>query len=191
MTEKIEYKGYTIKVELDEDNESPREWDNAGKMVCFHNNYNLGDKHDFYNAADFMEWLEENEKDLIYLPLYLYDHSGISMSTSTGYPFNCPWDSGQVGFIYLDRETMLKEWGYKNITKKRREFIENILRGEVAIYDQYLTGEIYGYIVEDEEGEHLDSCWGFYDKEDMINEAESIIDYKHKNTYHQMKLIPA
>ena len=29
MTEKIEYKGYTIKVELDEDNESPREWDNA------------------------------------------------------------------------------------------------------------------------------------------------------------------
>ena len=36
MTEKIEYKGYTIKVKLDEDNESPREWDNLGTMTCFH-----------------------------------------------------------------------------------------------------------------------------------------------------------
>lgn len=30
------------------------------------------------------------------LPLYLYDHSGITMNT-TG--FSCPWDSGQVGWI--------------------------------------------------------------------------------------------
>ena len=32
------------------------------------------------------------------LPLYLYDHSGITMNT-TG--FSCPWDSGQVGCCLL------------------------------------------------------------------------------------------
>ena len=47
------------------------------------------------------------------LPLYLYDHSGITMNT-TG--FSCPWDSGQVGWIYASKEDALREFGGKNIT---------------------------------------------------------------------------
>jgi hypothetical protein len=39
-----EYKGYTIKVEYDEDAQNPREWfEPAGTMVCWHSRYNLGD----------------------------------------------------------------------------------------------------------------------------------------------------
>ena len=33
----------------------------------------------------------------ITLPLYLMDHSGLAMQTTS---FNDPWDSGQVGWIY-------------------------------------------------------------------------------------------
>ena len=33
------------------------------------------------------------------LPLYLYDHSGLTMSTND---FGDRWDSGCVGFIYMD-----------------------------------------------------------------------------------------
>ena len=40
-----EYKGYSIKLFQDEDSESPRDWDNLGHMICFHPNYDLGDKH--------------------------------------------------------------------------------------------------------------------------------------------------
>lgn len=40
------------------------------------------------------------------LPLFLYDHSGITMSTG---PFHCPWDSGQVGFIYMTYEKFFDE----------------------------------------------------------------------------------
>ena len=87
------------------------EFDNLGKMVCFHKRYSLGDDHDIHHD-DFNGWDEMGEHltkghdAVIILPLYLYDHSGITIQTT---PFSCPWDSGQVGFIYMDRETILRE----------------------------------------------------------------------------------
>ena len=36
----------------------------------------------------------ESIDGFVFLPLYLFDHSGITMNTSG---FSCPWDSGQVG----------------------------------------------------------------------------------------------
>jgi len=128
------------------------------------------------------------DKHYIMLPLYLYEHSGITMNTKG---FHCPWDSGQVGYIYVKISDVKEEWKWNRLTKKRRKFIENILKGEVETYDQYLRGEIYNYTVEDKNENLIDSCCGFYDKEYMISEAKSIIDYEHKNTYHQMELIPA
>lgn len=54
-------------------------------------------------------WLAEHNGKLFYaLPLYLYDHSGITMSTTT---FSCPWDSGRVGMIFCSHEEAVKEWG--------------------------------------------------------------------------------
>lgn len=85
----------------------------------------------------------------VILDLYLYDHSGLTMNT-TG--FSCPWDSGQVGFIYMSNSTAEKE-GIKDI--------EACLKAEVEEYDQYLRGEVYGYVLK-ENGEEPDSCWGFY-----------------------------
>jgi hypothetical protein len=156
--------------------ESPREWCNLGNMICFHNRYNLGDKHNL--SIDELHDILENE-DVIYLPLYLYDHSGITMSTSRAYPFNCSWDSGQVGYIYVTKDQIRKEYGYKYITKKRERFIVDILRGEVKIYDQYLTGDVYGFNVECEKcGEILDSCWGFYGQEWKEN---GLLDHAENN----------
>jgi hypothetical protein len=110
------------------------------------------------------------------LPLYIYDHSGITMNT-TG--FSCRWDSGQVGFIYATKEKIRAEYGWKRLTKKRLQQIQDILDGEVKTYDQYLTGDVYGYTIE-KNGEHIDSCWGYYGQEDCLNEAKSIIDHYEK-----------
>jgi hypothetical protein len=43
------------------------------------------------------------------------------------------------------------------------------LIGEVKTYDDYLTGNVYGYKVIDEQGNEEDSCWGYYG-EDSIKE---------------------
>lgn len=152
--------------------ENPRNWDNLGKMVCFHKRYSLGDEHNI-NPENFSIWNEMkrylvNKLDAaVVLPLYLYDHSGITIRT---YPFSCPWDSFQVGFIYATRRAIREYYGVNLITKKVKERVENCLIGEVETYDQYLRGDVYGYVLKSvsplDDGciseDEIDSCWGFY-----------------------------
>lgn len=168
--------GLTIKIYQSEYHESPREWDNLGTMVCFHNRYDLGDKHNM-TVEELKELVKR--KDVIALPLFLYDHSGITISTSREYPFNCRWDSMQVGYIYVTKEKIREEYGTAG--EKSIERAVNYLRGEVKTYDDYLTGNVYGFVVEDEQGENIDSCSGFfgdYDNEDFgaLTEARSAVD---------------
>jgi hypothetical protein len=175
---------YTVKVIQDEDPLNPRkDFDQAAHMICFHRRYNLGDKHNMD-----VEELEElcKRKDVYSLPLYLYDHSGITMSTG---PFSCRWDSGQVGRIYITREEYLKCWGGKRVNKKK---VYEHLRAEVEEYDQYLTGEVYGYHIEDETGECIDSCYGFfgdskYALEEGIAAAKGQIRWDIKQHLKQLK----
>lgn len=122
---------------------------------------------------------------IIELPLYLYDHSGTTMSTGA---FSCPWDSGKVGFIYIDREKIKAEYGWKVLTTKRREQLEKYLRNEVQTYDQYLTGEVYGLQIETQdnetgEWEETDACWGFFGED-----VEGVYDYAGDFTLEQVKV---
>lgn len=174
---------FVLKVEQDECGESPREWDNLGTMVCSHRRYNLGDEQ-VSNTENYNGWDEllkgeyGSEKDIIALPLYLYDHSGITMNT-TG--FSCPWDSGQVGWIYVDKEKVRKEFNVKRISKKLRQRVEQILVGEVNTYDQYLQGDVYGFTLEDKDGNHIDSCWGFYGTDWMTNGILDHVGKEHED----------
>lgn len=110
------------------------------------------------------------------LPLFLYDHSGITMSTGR---FSCPWDSGQVGWIYISIEKAAQEgWATPEQAYKAME-------SEVEEYDHYLTGQCYGYVVEDDNGEELDSCWGFlgdteYVRGEMQAAAMSAVEAANK-----------
>lgn len=179
--EAIEYKGYTIEIGLDEYAESPREWCNLGYMVCQHSRYTLGDDNLEYHGESILDDLKRHLKDkglelrdVVYLPLYLYDHSGITMSTT---PFSCRWDSGQVGWIYVTKEQIRREYGVKRVSKALREKVETVLKGEVATYDQYLTGEVYAWSILDDNEETVEAVCGFYDYEQALKEAKEHIDY--------------
>lgn len=175
---------YKIEILQDEDVfETPRDWDNLGKMVCFHRRYELGDSTEL-NSSMFHSWDElkryliKKEKAVVILPLFLYDHSGITMSTM---PFSCPWDSGRVGFIYADRESILKEYKIKRITEKIKQKVKDVLFGEVNVYDQYISGDIYAYIITDENGNHVESLYNIYgydECEKMANEAVELLKNK-------------
>lgn len=147
----------TIKIVLDKDPTSPREWDNLGTMICFHSGYNLGDKHSYESPYEFTA--EVNSKNALMLPVYLYDHSGLTINTSG---FSCPWDSMQVGWIYVTKEKVREEYGKKRISRKLSVDVLHRLTCEVSTYDQYIRGEVYGYIIEDSDGELVDSCFGFF-----------------------------
>jgi len=180
LAETEDYRGHKIKIYQDPEPKSPREWDNLGTMVCFHKRYDLGDKHgiksdEFGGWDDIERHLIEELGAVVVLPLYLYDHSGITMRTGS---FHDRWDSGQVGFVYVDRDSVLKEYGKKRLSKSIIKRATNVLESEVKTYDQYLTGQVYGFMVEDADGEQVDSCWGYFDEpSDMIKECKSIVDH--------------
>ena len=177
-------KKFELKIEQDTDPMNPRtDWDNLGTMVCFHKRYDLGDKTD-YRSNDYDSWDElkegiiTNEGEVTILPLYLYDHSGITISTS---PFDCNWDSGQIGFIFVSKYKIKKE----GIDETK---VEEYLKGEVETYDQYLTGEVYCYEVYeietcDKGHEHktlVGSCGGYFGEEECKSEGQSMLEHYEK-----------
>ena len=173
----VTYKGYKIEIEQDTDPDSPRSWSNLGTMVCTHKRYDLPneanfpfDDHESWDEAE--EAIRTREDIAIILPLRLYDHSGISMyiSGDGGYRQHEAWDSGQVGFIYVSKETLKKEYEVKRISKKILAKTEKILRGEVKMYDQYLMGDIWRYETDE------DSCGAFYGYDECLEDAKGIIE---------------
>lgn len=184
-----------LKIVYDDSPESPREWDNLSKMICFHKRYDLGDEHS-YNSNDYSGW-EEMEQDIIknedvavILPLYLYDHSGITIKVGSFSGLlpqgHAQFDSGQVGFVIVTKEAVKNEFGTKRVSKKQIEKAEKILLAEVETYDQYLRGDVYGFSLFEvekcdkcnkEEEKLIDSCYGFFGNDFKTNGiAEHIAD---------------
>jgi len=168
LIEEQEYKGCKVKIYQDPEPDDPRNWDNLGTMVCFHKRYDLGDTTDL--TSDRFEGWEELEQHLIkekqaevIAPLYMYEHSGISIKIGSFYGCGLPqgharFDSGQIGFVYVSRETLLKEYGVKRITKKVKDTARKVLEGEVDTYNKYVSGQVYGFVAEDKKEEQIESC---------------------------------
>lgn len=137
-----------IEIHTDECAESPREWDNLGAMVCWHSRYCLGDKHEFHSPQEFRS--QVFHRNSIVLPVYLMDHSGITIRIDPTMFQACDpagWDWGQVGWVYVAYEKIRKTYGVKRISKAIREKAIANLEAEVAVYDEYLRGEVYGYVL--------------------------------------------
>lgn len=184
MTETLEIDGYTLNIEQDHDPMNPRtEYDNVGKMVCWHTRYNLGDEQPKCDPDEYLfQMMYDREFDLhrklvpenikkeclevyvnkhfVILPLYLYDHGDLSISVGS---YGCPWDSGKVGFIYVGRES------------REYDDLAAGLTAEVEVYDQYLQGDVWGYTIENPAGDVIYSCWGFYGFDDCKSEAMHVL----------------
>ena len=185
----IEYNGHHINIYYDADARSPREaYDNLGTLYTAHRNYRPEKEFDDHFDIDKVfdgrigNFRESFLKEYVALPVYLYDHSGVTISTS---PFSCPWDSGFFGIIAVPLDKVRKEFGWKQVTPGRRKRIEGYLQGEIETLDDYYTGEVFGYRIttEDDEANELDSCWGFYGTDslqEMETECKCIIDELNK-----------
>lgn len=90
----------------------------------------------FRNHDDFLAQKRKLEKEYIILPLYAYIHSGIALSL---HPFSCPWDSGQAGYILVNKDKVKREFGLKKITKKLMSKITSIINDELEEYNNYLN----------------------------------------------------
>jgi hypothetical protein len=186
MLETINYKNFSINIEYDQDPLSPIEDYDCGLsiMACAHRSYNLGNSDISNICREKNSWEEvsdaiiKQEKAICLIPLYLYDHSGLSISTA---PFSCRWDSGQIGFVYTTKERLSTlGFDYKRISSKRLSCIRQALIKEVAVYDEYLTGNVYSYRVIDKAGSEIDSCYNYlgdWQTSGLLDDAKASIDH--------------
>lgn len=168
LAHKEEHAGKVIKVYFDPEPLNPRKvWDNATIMVHWHSRYDLGDKRiNRCTADELREVYRNNDPILAIFPLNLYDHSGLSVSIG-GY--TCAWDSGQVGWIIITCSKARKMgWDLTNPPNW-----EEIIKSEVKTYDDYLTGQVFGYEIIGRDDNILESCWGFIgDMKDCLSEGK-------------------
>ena len=180
-------KKYELKIEHDDDAANPRtDWDNITTMVCFHPSYNLGDKHD-YNKDSFGSWgelkeqIESDYNVLMIKPLRLYDHSGITISTSNSYPFNDRFDSMMVGWVFIEEKKLELMCGkdYDRSEEKLSEIIDS----DVETYDKYITGEVYRYSIYEIETcslghthkNYVEGCGSYFGVEEAESEGQAVL----------------
>lgn len=215
---------YIIAIYPDPEPQNPcEEWDMLGTLLCRHRRYNLGHggswgkQHKYATPDDFLRSLvdpdvhdrlyekyegkeyrdrvwKEIEKDNLLLPVSIYEHGGMTMWVGgPSYPLDPGgWDTSRVGWIWVSKEKAQAESG-----KQWRKQAEEVLRAEVGSYDDYLTGNCWGYVIYvapegvDETWEpddlrdldEYDSCWGFLgDYEYCLEEARSLVRHTTKET---------
>ena len=176
LIETIEHESISIEIHVDPDPESPREWTNLGEMVCWHREYDLGDRRPQDWELEALQrggfpllerYLQIIKQATVVIPLGLIDHSGLSMYAGGGAHRSdaAGWDSGTVGFIF-DTPEKREECGTPP------DQIEEVLTAEVGTYNDYLTGQVFCYVVATD-GEDSESLCGIYNYEYAVSEARN------------------
>jgi len=173
------------KIYSDDSSENPRDFQaRFSTMYYIGNRYTLGDKQ--VNGSELYRLLVDHNN--VVVQSYLYDHSvQIIKASVSGNPFINPvtlnphgqiqrngyyqhaeWDSACCGVIVATKDAIRTAYGVKRITKKLTAQVQERLIGEVETFCRYINGDVYGYEIDNENGENIDSCWGFYGEDGEI-----------------------
>ena len=172
---------FRLRIVNDPDMQNPREWpecNSLGTMYHWHSRMDVGDERIErpYDEEEYDALIVEHD---IVLPVNMYEHGGVALSTGS---FSCGWDSGQVGFIATSFKKV-REWFQlpdAPISETDKARAVACLKAEVAEYDDYINGRGWGFTLEQAETcsccehvtwEHIDSCWGFSGDEEWTKTA--------------------
>lgn len=131
--------------------------------------------------AEYAEWNALRNEYAIF-PVDSYIHGGVALALSgSDAAARMPdrqWDVSRCGAVLVRKDG---EWG-----EDTPEFYRKIAEAHVETWNQYLSGDVWGFVVEQAETcgtcshtewVELDSCWGFYGQKAAIEEAKSRVEY--------------
>lgn len=163
---------------------SPRECDNLGTLLLHPNKSHWTVEKSFENDVLIdldidkggnpythlnnllRHQLELDPQNAIAYPVTKYEHGSISLSL--GYE-QC-WDCCVIGFVFVEKDKVRKEFGVKRVTQSIIQRVSNRLQKELDTLADWLNGDVYGFEIErltlDDMGdvvdtELLDSCLGY------------------------------
>jgi hypothetical protein len=215
---------YKAIFELDDTCDSPIDNDTLGTMVTWHRNYDIGHitnpdypKGNFksvlmsdrlgYEESDYPYWTTEEEyqeldrlvKELYILKnLYIHDHGSVYLSTT---PFSDPWDSGHLGFIYVDKKAVHEMYHLDsqlsfnfmdvhfedNASRLRSDETKFLLAAEqldleVSLYNKWSQGDTWIYLVYEidadpsaAESEYVESCGNLIGEDEALESATDML----------------
>jgi len=163
----------TIHIDHDEHTHSPADWGDDGvTLLTDHRQCYIKSSHFTADEARAIVSGESKEpKEWYIFPVTAYIHSGVALSLSRDkYPFNDKWDSCTIGIV-----------GVRKDEAKTRKAAQKVAEGHISTWNDYLSGSVYAFTVEDSKtGELVVSCGGFYGdyEEDggALDEARTIAD---------------
>lgn len=185
---------YRLKIEQDYEPFNPREdyGDNLCTIFSQKGDWDIGDPGYSYTRDEAPKKYEEFKRrqdkgEIFMLPIYMYDHSGQTISLSD---FRDRWDSGVCGFAFIEKKKVIKEYPDAN-EENWKEKAYKAIQIEIELYDKYIKGETYVWLLEKaEEVEHTrksdgrtwttiewenqDACGGYFgdpEESNLINDA--------------------
>ena len=193
--------GNKVQAELvydtDADADNPRECDNLGTILIapskshwIANRDSAVDTSIPFGNSPYEHWdnirreqlkLKKSDIAIVY-PITKYEHGFISLSLG----YKQGWDYTISGFIYITKETLRKCYGVDRITKSIIERAKNCLQAELDLLTSWLNGDCYGWCIKEyaltddgldwEEVDTLDSCWGYFDKEQALDDMQNMLN---------------
>lgn len=163
----FKHKGLSIKIYQDEDAQSPKEWDNENVLlVGYHRDFYVENSRitkqvaiDYANNEKTEEVMAIKKQYHIF-GLEAYIHSGVVLAISQEGNFcDRRWDVSQLGLVLVSKEEA-----------KTKAKAKKIAKGLTEEWNEYLSGNVYGYTVDGGGG-----CWGFYgdiEKSGIIESAK-------------------
>jgi hypothetical protein len=158
--ETIQHGPFTITIYNDPDPMSPREWDNIGRVQgC--NEWTFSDGSSADAGAAYREVRETEPGGIIALPIKVVDgpYTMVRETSDWGYADGIYWAA-------VDETLAVADHGFRTIIE-----VKDAMRAELATLNQWLEGDVWGYVVTDPLGTHVSSCWGFFGTEEAKSEG--------------------
>jgi hypothetical protein len=158
----------TVNVYYDDDRDSPNDWGGNGTFHVFEHGsaFWKAAEETFGNKAkrvvnDLVQGVDVKHKGKTYVGLERYRHSGDAYARcGKGHFPDRQWDvSPIVG------------WWESNADSPVEQF-DSCLK----TWNQYVQGYVYGIVIEDENGEQLDSLWGIYGMDSVDSYVDEMLD---------------
>lgn len=156
---------FKVVIRQSEWEEHPFQHDDSYTLFSNHKYINW-DNHQLHELLNEEDRITKPEPDkYLYYKIYGYEHSGMCISRE---PFSCRWDSGLLGVLRLRKDDF--------------EDPEQAIDIYIKTVNQWLSGDIYICMIQNELDECVDTCSGFYGSDDStIESMDEVLDFKQYN----------
>jgi hypothetical protein len=156
---------FKVEIRQSEWEEHPFQHDDSYTFFSNHKYINW-DNHQLYELLNEEDRITKPEPDkYLYYKIYGYEHSGMCISRE---PFSCRWDSGLLGVLRLRKDDF--------------EDPEQAVDIYIKTVNQWLSGDVYICVIQNDLDECVDTCSGFYGSDDStIESMDQVLDFKQYN----------